>query len=126
MKKKTLIIIVLLIIFAIIITFITIKVKKRNNLSSSTNSSSNSGTFPLKQGSRGTEVKNVQNMLNKIIPADLEVDGIFGPKTEASLQKRVGLRQLTKKQYEKFIEIMAGQVLLTALYESEKSQIINA
>jgi len=121
MKKRIVIIIAIAAVLGIAIFFIVKKTKQKNGASNSTG-----GIFPLKKGSRGTEVKNVQNMLNKIIPADIEVDGIFGPKTESSLQQKVGLIQLTKKQYEKFIEIMAGQSLLTGLYEHEKSQIKNA
>jgi peptidoglycan hydrolase-like protein with peptidoglycan-binding domain len=39
----------------------------------------------LKKGSAGPDVRNVQQMLNRLIPVapQLTVDGIFGPKTEA-------------------------------------------
>jgi peptidoglycan hydrolase-like protein with peptidoglycan-binding domain len=39
----------------------------------------------LKKGSSGPEVRNVQQMINRLIPVapQLTVDGIFGPKTEA-------------------------------------------
>lgn len=48
----------------------------------------------LRNGSTGTEVKNLQNCLNKVINAGLTVDGIFGNGTETALrnfQKKYGL-----------------------------------
>jgi hypothetical protein len=51
--------------------------------------------FPLKKGSRGPEVVQLQNYLNKQIPQDpLVTDGIFGDKTYnklVQLQKSTGL-----------------------------------
>lgn len=44
-------------------------------------------TFPtLSQGSTGDDVTYLQNTLNYIYGSHLEVDGIFGPKTEASVK----------------------------------------
>jgi hypothetical protein len=51
--------------------------------------------FPLKKGSRGTEVCQLQKYLNKLIPQDpLVTDGIFGDKTYnklVQLQKSTGI-----------------------------------
>lgn len=64
------------------------------------------GVFPLKRGSSGNEVRHLQRWLNSTGPAPyanldptithhspVDVDGKFGPKTEASL------RQATKNMY---------------------------
>ena len=59
------------------------------------------GTFPtlpargsLRKGDKGTQVKHLQNFLNWCIPAGLDVDGSFGPKTLSAVktyQKAYGL-----------------------------------
>lgn len=72
----------------------------------STLPASTSGVFPLKRGSSGNEVRHLQRWLNSTGPAPyanldptityhspVDVDGKFGPKTEASL------RQATKGMY---------------------------
>lgn len=41
----------------------------------------------LKKGSEGAQVKALQENLNKVMAAGLEVDGIFGSKTEAAVKK---------------------------------------
>ena len=43
--------------------------------------------FPLKTGSKGAEVAALQSYLNKRYNAGLATDGIWGPKTQAALQK---------------------------------------
>lgn len=62
--------------------------------------------WPLKKGSRGNNVKQLQitlNNLDSVLP-DLTVDGIFGVKTEEKLKKvslnvyPVGLTQISKEQ----------------------------
>ena len=50
----------------------------------------------LQNGSSGTDVRHVQEMLNRLVPVSpqLTVDGIFGPKTQARVidfQKKNGL-----------------------------------
>jgi len=127
MKKKITIIIIIVAILGIASFFIYKKVKQRKETSSGTGSTgSSSAGFPLKQGSRGTEVKNIQGSLNRILPATLTVDGIFGPATEASLQQKIGLSQLTKKQYDAFMSVMSGFVMGTGLNQFELAQIKNA
>lgn len=45
-------------------------------------------TFPiLSKGSTGDDVKHLQSRLNYIYGSELEIDGIFGEKTEAVLKK---------------------------------------
>lgn len=51
-------------------------------------------TPTLKNGSKGTEVKNLQSDLNYVMKSGLDVDGSFGPKTTIALkafQKNYGL-----------------------------------
>lgn len=56
-------------------------------VSDSTVASANVASPTLKRGAEGTQVKTLQENLNKIMAAGLEVDGIFGPKTEAAVKK---------------------------------------
>jgi hypothetical protein len=53
--------------------------------------------FPLKEGSRGPEVAQLQKFLNnKIVNNPLTIDGVFGPKTKEKLiqfQKQEGYVQ---------------------------------
>ena len=67
-----------------------------------TNTTSASETFPLKQGSRGDKVRELQQFLNRrILPplVALDVDGIFGPKTEAALFQVTGRKQVTEAEF---------------------------
>lgn len=122
MKKKIIITTIILAILAIVTFFIVKKVKQTN-----ATSSTGTGTgFPLKQGSKGEEVKIVQNSLNKIIGNTIAADGVFGQQTENALYIKVGLKQLTKKQYEAFISVFSGLTLVASLYDHEKNQIKNA
>ena len=71
--------------------------------------------FPLKQGSKGEEVKKLQRKLNeysdyyyftmKVKPPyqKLTVDGDFGAKTAANAKVILGATSITKQQYDKFI-----------------------
>lgn len=56
-------------------------------ISASSASTSNLGKTELKLGSRGPEVKKLQQSLNKKTGANLKIDGIFGPKTQQALEK---------------------------------------
>jgi len=65
-------------------------------------------TFPLKVGSRGEEVKKLQQYLNQKLQEAygrqatmLDVDGIFGAKTEDALKAVSGNTQVAKSEYEK-------------------------
>ena len=59
--------------------------------------------FPIKLGSKGQEVKEIQTALNKRIAPymlPLKVDGIFGEKTLAMLKKYAGGKtELTEAEY---------------------------
>lgn len=63
------------------------------------------GIFPLKRGSKGEAVKNLQIYLNNEMP-DLEplaVDGIFGTLTEARLYLIEGKYEVSELFYNKTI-----------------------
>lgn len=50
----------------------------------------------LKNGVRGNEVSQLQSLLNMAeVNSPLVVDGIFGPKTEAKLQRLTGSKSIT-------------------------------
>lgn len=55
--------------------------------------------FPLKLNSRGDRVKVIQQALNTRYKAGLDVDGIWGPKTEAALKKHGLPTTVTEQQY---------------------------
>lgn len=55
--------------------------------------------FPLKLNSRGDRVKVIQQALNLRYKAGLDVDGIWGPKTEAALKKHGLPTSVTEQQY---------------------------
>jgi hypothetical protein len=56
-------------------------------ISTGSASISNLGKTKLKLGSRGPEVKKLQESLNKKTGGNLKIDGIFGPKTQQALEK---------------------------------------
>jgi hypothetical protein len=62
----------------------------------------NSSAFPLKNGSTGEEVKNLQTWLNNhvILPYSfLNVDGKFGPLTLSALKRTLGVSEVTEAWY---------------------------
>ena len=75
-----------------------------------TSGTATSESFPLKMGSKGDLVKNLQAYLNYSGSYGLTVDGIFGPKTEsacvAEFSGLVGVanpKEVTKQYYDSFI-----------------------
>ena len=65
----------------------------------------NSGTdeFPLKVGSKGLKVKQLQAGLNLKNNAKLDVDGKFGSKTQSALKKYYGITSLSQYDYDKYV-----------------------
>jgi peptidoglycan hydrolase-like protein with peptidoglycan-binding domain len=59
-------------------------------------------SFPLKMGSRGTNVKSLQTILNKKIKGlePLAIDGIFGAKTEAALKQVTGKISISQSEFD--------------------------
>jgi hypothetical protein len=64
----------------------------------------------LGRGSKGEDVKNLQTLLNAVYGANLQVDGIFGPLTEAALVDATGKTELTKADAEKLIQAAAASM----------------
>lgn len=60
-------------------------------------------TFPLKFGSEGAEVENLQRFLNERSNAGLTVDGVFGNKTQTATQQYLGTLQVTESYYNSVI-----------------------
>tara|TARA_Y100000592_G_C5442094_1_gene303983 strand:- start:248 stop:832 length:585 start_codon:yes stop_codon:yes gene_type:complete len=56
--------------------------------------------FPLKRGSKGDKVKQLQRYLNINYSSGLVVDGDFGPKTQAALNTATGLSQVSESWYQ--------------------------
>jgi len=131
MKKKVIIIIIVLALLGAA-TFFIVKKVKQNKTGTTSSGTSSASTFPLKKGSQGNEVITLQTILNKIVgsaPIDtirLDIDGIFGAKTEQALQEKVGLTQLTKNQYNALIRLTADYVMIGNLYPWVKEEIQNA
>jgi len=68
------------------------------------------GSRLLKNGSTGTDVKTLQELLNQV-GASLTVDGIFGSKTEAAVrdfQKKAGIKQDGKYGDQSHAALMAA------------------
>ena len=56
--------------------------------------------FPLKRGSKGDKVKELQRFLNIKYSSGLVVDGDFGPKTQGALNTATGLSQVSQSWYQ--------------------------
>lgn len=82
MRRKISVIGSLLLVVLVVIFFLF---KKTNLTASSINIFP--GSFPLKNGSRGENVKKLQRFLNTKVSSglQLDVDGIFGDQTELTL-----------------------------------------
>ncbi len=65
--------------------------------------------FPLKRGSKGEFVKNVQKFLNWKYKAGLTVDGDFGPKTETAVLKFLKVKTISQGLYKEGILASYGQ-----------------
>jgi hypothetical protein len=124
MRKKIIIVIIVLVILAAATFFIIEKVKKEKSANgSSTGGTSVAGIFPLRLGSRGNEVKILQQRINKVFesnlilapPAKLAEDGIFGAKTENALSFIFNMKQITKNQYNKFVSLTEGILSMTTI-----------
>lgn len=126
MKKKKVLIILAVLILGIT-TFFVVKRYLGNKASAtdgdtsgsgstSSNSTPNTKAFPLKRLSQGAEVRHLQSWLNATGPYPpyrnldsqiqphntINVDGIFGPKTEAALKTATGgvYSYVTKAYYD--------------------------
>ncbi|MCK9562908.1 MAG: hypothetical protein M0R02_09355 [Bacteroidales bacterium] len=87
MKKGVIITIIILTALAAAIFFI-VKSEKHPSV------------FPLKQGSRGEEVKKLQKYINaQNQGVTLDVDGIYGSKTQSAVYMIFGQNEVSKKVY---------------------------
>lgn len=59
----------------------------------------------LKQGTSGAEVEELQAFLNDVFGESLEIDGIFGPLTEAALLSSAGVNQITLEELYEFEDV---------------------
>lgn len=103
MNRKLILYIVIAIALILLIWWIWKKITEQTEaIGGFLPGSSGSGsqpTYPVKLGSRGTHVKELQRQLNILYiskdtdpnrPALLDVDGIFGPLTEAAVIRYLG------------------------------------
>lgn len=94
--------------------------------------------FPLKQGSKGEEVKKLQRKLNEFISFNyftmatkpphqtLTVDGDFGPKTAANVKFIFGTPTVTQSQYNKFLsKIITPDTTPTNSYSTDPLNFLN-
>lgn len=72
-----------------------------------------SAIYPVEYGDRGTIVSLLQEALNVVYGAGLEVDGIFGKKTKAALQQYMGVdtveRETGMALFEKYRQVKANE-----------------
>ena len=65
-------------------------------LTTTTSSGTKKSTiFPIEYGDRGTSVRMLQQALNDVYGAGLQVDGVFGKKTLAACQQYLGVDKVT-------------------------------
>ena len=107
-QKTTTIIITASVLFVALVAFILWRMYKKKQSASDTELDS-SAIFPLKIGSRGEEVKVLQRHLNNkmanmktvdgsdLVP--LDVDGIFGEKTQLACVLVFGTETVSAKQF---------------------------
>ena len=69
--------------------------------------------FPLQKGSKGNEVATLQTYLNSQLPAPvqrLDVDGNFGPLTEAALISITGKREVSREHFTLISQYVAANL----------------
>lgn len=83
--------------------------------SGTTTQTTTSSVFPLKKGSKGEEVKNLQRKINEYLTyywfmlqvkptyQTLSVDGIWGTKTESNVQYVFKKNQISEQEYKLFL-----------------------
>lgn len=108
-KKKIIIAIVAIVL--LIVTYLWWKNKSQKDQSTDTSNSDTEKTpspltaddtmsvFPLKMGSRNTQVKNLQAYLLKNEGSQIKVDGIWGNETDSAVKKYLKLDNISKDKY---------------------------
>jgi hypothetical protein len=100
--KKYLIIAAILIVIAVIAYFVFFKKKKTKIAEETESEKPKASTFPLKKGSKGNEVLNLQKFLNfqtKPPMAPISEDGIFGEETETRLFQIQKTKEMPQMAY---------------------------
>jgi peptidoglycan hydrolase-like protein with peptidoglycan-binding domain len=97
-KRKIIIVIVSIVVIATILYFVL----KKKDTPSSEVPATNPSAFPLKKGSTGPEVIQVQKYLNQKYSAGLAVDGIWGPKTNAAVTNFLQRDNISSDVYDKW------------------------
>ncbi len=102
-KKKIIIIVVIALILGAILYFILRKPKAPDASTATPGSTPvDSGVFPLKLGSKGSEVKALQSYLNNKYGASLVVDGSWGPATGAAVMQFLNRDNVSQAVYDKW------------------------
>ena len=113
MKKGLVIAIVgVLLAVVLVLVFWGDKIFKRSEAAGATSGADGAAApvvFPLKKGSSGPEVAKLQTWLNKkaayyMILTPLNVDGIFGPKTEGMCLTITNSKEVSEDFYNKNIK----------------------
>ncbi|MDD5358575.1 MAG: peptidoglycan-binding domain-containing protein [Candidatus Nanoarchaeia archaeon] len=99
MKKFNIntVLIIILSILIVIVVFLALKTRKK--AIPGTKEIIPDDIFPLKYGSTGKAVMDIQAYLNKKYNSGLDVDGIFGPLTEAAVKTAFGSNIVSKDLY---------------------------
>lgn len=103
--QKILIVVVLVAVLAVIIYLVFIKKKQTGDTPTSTSTTANSGVFPLKMGSKGKEVEQLQTYLIKQYGAKFPqfgVDGDWGAETDTNVQKFLKRDNVSQDVYAKW------------------------
>ena len=113
MKTKandiTMLIILLAVLASVIFFFNLLKKKLQMNTAPAPGEGSeitpnvNYADFPLRKGSKGEAVKNLQLALNKARNIDLVPDGVFGNATLKALKDNYGYETVSKTQYNSMV-----------------------
>ena len=117
MKRSWAIIVVLLLLaVALCLVFFSDKLfgGKEQTAASGSDGSGGGNTvavskFPLKKGSQGEEVRKLQQYLNScmayyLVLTPLDVDGIFGAKTEGMCVTITGNREISQEFYNQYVK----------------------
>ncbi len=105
MDPKNKKIIVIAVVAAIVLAIIYFVLIKKSPDETTMVGAVTPATFPLKKGSRGKEVEQLQSYLLKTYGAQFPIsgiDGIWGDETEANVQKWLKKDNVSKESYDKW------------------------
>ncbi|MEP7374728.1 MAG: peptidoglycan-binding domain-containing protein [Chitinophagaceae bacterium] len=84
----------------------------------------NDNVFPLKKGSRGDSVSQLQEALNTKYKASLKVDGIFGSRTEDALRKAGRPATVSESEFNVLVQGTSAAAADTASLGNELSAAV--